>query len=128
MQAVREVSPDLKNSCHWTVLCCASVDRENKSDFFSLKWYNIICNYWRSEMVVNDRFEKFKCTQCGSMELCFGYLGTAANVFVPSGFWTLHGFRTRSFVCLKCGHMGHYIPKHKLLKMREKIKDAYSEE
>lgn len=79
-------------------------------------------------MVVNETFDRFKCTQCGSTDLCFGYLGTAANVFVPTGFWTLHGYRTRSFVCLKCGSLGHYIPQHKLVKLREKKRAAFPDD
>jgi hypothetical protein len=70
-------------------------------------------------MAVND---KFKCIACGSTELCFGYLGTPANVFIPTGVFTLHGFKTRSYVCLRCGQTGNYIPKYKLVKLREKFK------
>lgn len=64
----------------------------------------------------------FKCSACEGTELCFGYQGTAANVFVPTGTFTLHGYRSRSYVCLKCGHMSHYIPKDKLEKLKEKFK------
>jgi len=69
-------------------------------------------------MVASDHF---RCLACGSTELCFGYLGTAANVFVPTGVFTIHGFRTRSYVCLSCGTMGHFIAKDKLEKLKEKI-------
>jgi len=65
---------------------------------------------------------QFKCIACGSADLCFGYQGTAANVFVPTGTFTLHGYRSRSYVCLKCGHMSQYIPKDKLEKLKEKFK------
>jgi DNA-directed RNA polymerase subunit RPC12/RpoP len=65
---------------------------------------------------------QFKCIACGSTELCFGYQGTAANVFVPTGTFTVHGYRSRSYVCLKCGHMSDYIPKDKLEKLKEKFK------
>jgi len=64
----------------------------------------------------------FKCIACGSTDLCFGYQGTAANVFVPTGTFTLHGYRSRSYVCLKCGNMSQFIPKDKLEKLKEKFK------
>jgi hypothetical protein len=70
-------------------------------------------------MVVDDQF---KCLACGSKELCFGYLGTAANVFVPTGVFTIHGYRTRSYVCLKCGNLGHFISKDKLEKLKDKLR------
>ena len=76
-------------------------------------------------MIVKD---KFSCTMCGSTELCYGYLGTAANVFVPSGIFTLHGYKTRSFVCLRCGYLGQFIAKDKLEKLRERIKSLYADE
>lgn len=65
---------------------------------------------------------QFKCIACGSTDLCFGYQGTAANVFVPTGTFTLHGYRSRSYVCLKCGNMSQFIPKDKLEKLKEKFK------
>lgn len=65
---------------------------------------------------------QFKCIACGSTDLCFGYQGTAANVFVPTGTFTLHGYRSRSYVCLRCGNMSQYIPKDKLEKLKEKFK------
>jgi hypothetical protein len=69
--------------------------------------------------------DKFKCLACGSTDLCFGYQGTAANVFVPSGVFTFHGFKTRSYVCLRCGHMGHFMAKDKLEKLRAKLKTIF---
>jgi hypothetical protein len=78
-------------------------------------------------MAVNDQFH-LKCVSCGSTELCFGYLGTAANVFVPTGVFTLHGFKTRSYVCLKCGQMGQYIPKDKLEKLKEKLGSHFDDQ
>lgn len=69
--------------------------------------------------------EKFKCLACGSTDLCFGYQGTAANVFVPSGMFTFHGFKTRSYVCLRCGQMGHFMAKDKLEKLRAKLKTIF---
>jgi len=69
--------------------------------------------------------EKFKCLGCGSTDLCFGYQGTSSNVFVPSGVFTIHGYKTRSYVCLKCGQMGHFMAKDKLEKLREKIKTVF---
>lgn len=71
--------------------------------------------------------DHFKCPACGSTELCFGYFGTSSNVFVPSGIFTFHGYRTRSFVCLKCGHLSQFIPKDKLMKLREKLHTQYDE-
>ena len=67
----------------------------------------------------------FKCPQCDSSELCFGYQGTASNVFVPSGVFTFHGYKTRAFVCLKCGSLSHYIPKDRLAKLKEKFKELF---
>jgi DNA-directed RNA polymerase subunit RPC12/RpoP len=69
--------------------------------------------------------EKYKCLACGSTDLCFGYQGTAANVFVPSGVFTFHGFKTRSYVCLRCGQMGHFMAKDKLEKLRIKLKTIF---
>jgi len=69
--------------------------------------------------------DKFKCLACGSTDLCFGYQGTATNVFVPSGVFTFHGFKTRSYVCLRCGHMGHFMAKDKLEKLRAKLKTIF---
>lgn len=69
--------------------------------------------------------EKFKCLSCGSTDLCFGYQGTAANVFVPSGVFTFHGYRTLSYVCLRCGQMGHFMAKDKLEKLRVKLKAIF---
>jgi hypothetical protein len=63
----------------------------------------------------------FTCPFCGSGDLCFGYIGRSGNVFVPSGVFTLDGFRTRSFVCLGCGQVGQFIPRDKLEKLRAKI-------
>jgi hypothetical protein len=69
--------------------------------------------------------DKFKCLACGSTDLCFGYQGTATNVFVPSGVFTFHGFKTRSYVCLRCGHMGHFMAKDKLEKLSAKLKTIF---
>jgi hypothetical protein len=67
----------------------------------------------------------FSCPFCGSNDLCFGYIGSniggSGNAFVPSGMFTLHGFRTRSFVCLACGQVGQFIPRDKLEKLRAKF-------
>lgn len=68
--------------------------------------------------------EKFKCLSCGSTDLCFGYLSTA-NVFVPTGVFTIHGFKTRSYVCLRCGQMGHFMAKDKLEKLKAKLKTVF---
>ena len=68
----------------------------------------------------------FQCVACGGKELCFGYLGSAATTFVPSGMFTIHGYRFRSYVCLNCGSIGQYIPKDKLDNLREKFKERDS--
>ena len=64
-----------------------------------------------------------RCVACGSTHLCFGYIGTSSNAFVPSGVFTLHGYRTRSYVCLDCGHVSQYLPKDKIDKLKEKLSD-----
>jgi hypothetical protein len=64
----------------------------------------------------------FSCVQCGCTELCYGYLGLSGRTFVPSGIFTAHGIRTRSYVCLHCGYIGQYIPKDNLEKLKEKFK------
>ena len=69
-----------------------------------------------------DQVHKLHCVSCGGSHLCFGYLGTMKNVFVPSGLFTISGFKTRSFVCLDCGHIAQYIQQGRLLKLREKFK------
>jgi hypothetical protein len=61
------------------------------------------------------------CVACGGKEICFGYLGNTPSVFVPSGIFTISGFRIRSYVCLNCGYLGHYIPKDKLQKLKERF-------
>jgi hypothetical protein len=66
---------------------------------------------------------KFSCTACGGESLCYGYLGISSNVFVPSGVYTVGGFRTRSFVCLNCGYVGQYIPKGKIVKLKQKLRE-----
>ncbi|MCP4152309.1 MAG: hypothetical protein GY757_31520 [bacterium] len=71
--------------------------------------------------------DELKCTLCESTEICFGYLGSAANVFVPTGTFTIHGYRTRAYVCLNCGHLGHYISMDKLEKLRNKLNAQYEE-
>lgn len=65
----------------------------------------------------------YHCVACGGKELCFGYLGSTATTFVPSGIFTIHGYRIRSYVCLNCGFIGQYIPKDKLDNLREKFKE-----
>lgn len=66
-----------------------------------------------------------KCTSCGSAELCFGNLGTGTNSFIPSGVFTVYGFRIRSYVCLECGLVHHYIPKDKLQRLRQRFHTQY---
>lgn len=64
-----------------------------------------------------------KCLACDSADLIFGYLGGTASVFVPSGVFTMYGFKTRTFVCLKCGQVNQYLSKSKLAKLREKFRN-----
>lgn len=61
------------------------------------------------------------CVSCGSKNLCYGYTGTTTNIFVPSGTFVVHGYRTRSYVCLGCGHIGQYIPGSKLERLKQKF-------
>jgi DNA-directed RNA polymerase subunit RPC12/RpoP len=62
------------------------------------------------------------CVSCGSKNICFGYTGSTSNVFVPSGIIVFHGFRTRSYVCLECGHIAQYLPEDKVSKLRDRFK------
>ena len=75
-----------------------------------------------------EEVKRRNCIACGSHRLCFGYLGTAANSFVPSGIFTIHGFRSRAYVCFDCGHVGQYISKEKMEKLKEKLKDRMDEQ
>lgn len=61
------------------------------------------------------------CTACGSQRLVFGYNGNASNVFVPSSVFVIYGFRVRSYVCLDCGHVGQFISKEKLEKLKARV-------
>jgi hypothetical protein len=70
----------------------------------------------------------FGCAICGGKEVCFGYLGTAGTNFVPSGTFTISGFRIRSYVCLNCGHIWQYLPQDKVEKLREKFTGEDDEE
>jgi len=71
---------------------------------------------------VDDRIANtgFCCLACGGKELCLGYQGTAASMFIPSNMFTLNGYRIRTYVCLKCGHVGQYMSKDRLQKLRER--------
>lgn len=71
--------------------------------------------------------DKFCCVRCGSENLCYGHLGSTPNVFIPSGIFTIHGFKTRSYVCVDCGYLGTYISRNRLEKLREKLKDRLDE-
>jgi len=53
-----------------------------------------------------SEIDKFCCVRCGSENLCYGHLGSTPNVFIPSGIFTVHGFKTRSYVCTDCGYLG----------------------
>lgn len=72
---------------------------------------------------------KFCCVACGGENLCFGYLGFGgmANVFVPSGVFSVSGSKIRSYVCLHCGYVGQFIPKSKLEKIRERFNEELGE-
>ncbi len=71
-------------------------------------------------MIVGD---SFTCVACGGKDICFGYLGNTANAFVPSGMFTISGFRIRSYVCMNCGYLGQYIPKDKVQKLKERFQE-----
>ena len=45
---------------------------------------------------------------------------------MPSGIFTIHGYRIRSYVCLNWGSIGQYISKDKLDNLREKFKERDS--
>jgi hypothetical protein len=68
---------------------------------------------------------KITCVACKGGNICFGYVGTASNTFVPSGIFSVGGYRIRSYVCLECGHMGQYLPEDKINKLKEKLKNRY---
>jgi hypothetical protein len=70
-------------------------------------------------------YEKFKCMQCGGTDLCFGYQGTSSNVFVPSGMFTIHGYKIRAYVCLYCGTVSQYIPMSRMQKLKDKLKSRF---
>jgi Zn ribbon nucleic-acid-binding protein len=76
-----------------------------------------------------QNIDKFSCVACGGENLCFGYLGIGgvSNVFVPSGVFSVSGSKTRSYVCLNCGHVGQYIPKSKIERLRERFKEELDE-
>jgi len=61
------------------------------------------------------------CTACGSQRLVFGYTGNASNAFVPKNIFVVYGFRVRAFVCLDCGHVGQFISREKLNKLRSRV-------
>ncbi len=65
-----------------------------------------------------------KCLACGSTELGFGNLATPANVFIPTGMFTVYGFKSRAYVCLKCGTIGHYLPKDTVEKLKDKLSSS----
>ena len=69
------------------------------------------------------------CVSCGSKTLIYGYVGIGGvtGVFVPSGVFRVSGFRTRSYVCLKCGYVGQFLPESKLQKLKVQFKDELEE-
>ena len=72
-----------------------------------------------------DADQKKLCLACQRSNLCFGYIGTSSNTFVPAGIFSVTGFRTRSYVCLDCGHVGQFLMEDKIKKLREKLKNRY---
>lgn len=70
-----------------------------------------------------DIVQQFACIACGGTELCFGELGKPSNIFIPSGVFTIYGFRTRSYVCLSCGHVNTYVPREKVERLKRKFKE-----
>ncbi len=71
---------------------------------------------------------EFTCVDCGGKNVCFGYTGSTSNVFVPSGIFVVHGYRTRSYVCLDCGHISQYIPESGLEKLRLRFSSRLDEQ
>jgi DNA-directed RNA polymerase subunit RPC12/RpoP len=63
------------------------------------------------------------CVSCGSKNLCYGYTGNTSNVFVPSGIFTISGFRTRAYVCLDCGHISEFLTLDKVEKLKARLRD-----
>ena len=61
------------------------------------------------------------CTACGSERVVFGYTGNASNTFVPSNIFVVYGFRTRSYVCLDCGHVSNFISREKIEKLKARL-------
>ena len=70
-----------------------------------------------------DKKKVHKCLACESTNIVFGYLGGTASVFVPSGVFTMYGFKTRTFVCLNCGQVNQYLSKSRLNRLKEKFKN-----
>jgi hypothetical protein len=66
--------------------------------------------------------KKHQCVACGGEHLCFGYIGPVKNVFIPSGLFTIAGFRIRSFVCLDCGHVSQYMSAETVKKLKNKFR------
>ncbi len=66
-----------------------------------------------------------KCPSCGNTELCFGYFGNTTNVFVPTGIFTLHGYKTRSYLCIQCGHLGQFMTQDRVRKIRDRLKSRF---
>lgn len=70
----------------------------------------------------------YACLACGSTRLVFGYLGGGASLFIPSGVFTMNGFRTRTYVCTDCGQIGQFLTQEKLARLREKFRDLHPDE
>ncbi len=75
-----------------------------------------------------DQNRPYACLACGSTRLVFGYLGGGANIFIPSGIFTMNGFKTRAYVCMDCGQLGQFLTNEKLAKLREKYSHLQSED
>ena len=75
-----------------------------------------------------DKNRPYSCLACGSTRLVFGYLSGGGSIFVPSGIFTMNGFRTRTYVCMDCGQVGHFLTLEKVAKLRDKYAHLQSEE
>lgn len=70
--------------------------------------------------------DSLMCAACGSKDLCFGHVGTPGNVFVPTGLFTVYGFKIRAYVCLDCGYIGQFLPKDKIGRLKGRFGDDAS--
>jgi hypothetical protein len=54
---------------------------------------------------------KRECPCCQSTNLKDGKLSVNKHRFIPEGQWMWLGYTPKTFVCLECGFMGHYLTK-----------------